>query len=157
MSPNQPNPGTGQLITYQPLGEKDPVPDMLVMEELLCAAITALLKIDEIFIDGCDTYEDRKAMGEIARGFFDAHPESLSVEPNTKPSKLCMGDIVTYRITPYRGAEDVIREGTFVMYDYETTGGYEGSFRTGNYVIERPDGRADIINFDQVVSARPVL
>jgi len=35
------------------------------------AAIDALMKIEEIFIDGEDTYEDWKNMGQIARTFFE--------------------------------------------------------------------------------------
>lgn len=34
-------------------------------------AINALMKIEEIFIDGCDTYEDWKSMGQIARTFLE--------------------------------------------------------------------------------------
>lgn len=33
-------------------------------------AINALMKIEEIFIDGCDTYEDWRSMGQIARTFL---------------------------------------------------------------------------------------
>jgi hypothetical protein len=29
------------------------------------------MKIEEIFIDGCDTYEDWKSMGQIARTFLE--------------------------------------------------------------------------------------
>ena len=35
------------------------------------AAIEALMKIEDIFIDGDDTYEDWKSMGQIARTFFE--------------------------------------------------------------------------------------
>jgi 5-formyltetrahydrofolate cyclo-ligase len=35
------------------------------------AAIDALMKIEEIFIDGDDTYEDWKSMGQIARTFLE--------------------------------------------------------------------------------------
>jgi hypothetical protein len=35
------------------------------------AAIDALMKIEDIFIDGDDTYEDWKSMGQIARTFFE--------------------------------------------------------------------------------------
>ena len=34
-------------------------------------AIDALMKIEEIFIDGDDTYEDWKSMGKIARTFLE--------------------------------------------------------------------------------------
>lgn len=34
------------------------------------AALTALLEIEEIFVDGSDTYEDWKSMGTIAREFL---------------------------------------------------------------------------------------
>lgn len=33
-------------------------------------AFAVLESIEEIYIDGCDTYEDWKAMGELARGYF---------------------------------------------------------------------------------------
>jgi len=35
------------------------------------AAIDAIMKIEEIFIDGDDTYEDWKNMGQIARTFLE--------------------------------------------------------------------------------------
>jgi hypothetical protein len=35
------------------------------------AAIDALMKIEDIFIDGDDTYEDWKSMGQIARTFLE--------------------------------------------------------------------------------------
>ena len=31
------------------------------------SAIATIVAIEEIYIDGCDTYEDWKAMGELAR------------------------------------------------------------------------------------------
>jgi hypothetical protein len=40
------------------------------------AAIDALMKIEDIFIDGDDTYEDWKSMGQIARTFFEKTYES---------------------------------------------------------------------------------
>jgi glutaredoxin-related protein len=40
------------------------------------AAIDTLMKIEDIFIDGDDTYEDRKSMGQIARTFFEKTYES---------------------------------------------------------------------------------
>jgi hypothetical protein len=40
------------------------------------AAIEALMKIEDIFIDGDDTYEDWKSMGQIARTFFEKTYES---------------------------------------------------------------------------------
>ena len=40
------------------------------------AAIDALMKIEDIFIDGDDTYEDWKSMGQIARTFFEKIHES---------------------------------------------------------------------------------
>jgi len=40
------------------------------------AAIDALMKIEEIFIDGDDTYEDWKSMGQIARTFLEKTYES---------------------------------------------------------------------------------
>jgi hypothetical protein len=39
-------------------------------------AIEALCKIEEIFIDGDDTYEDWKSMGQIARTFLEKTHES---------------------------------------------------------------------------------
>jgi hypothetical protein len=33
-------------------------------------ALTALMEIEEIFVDGSDTYEDWKSMGTIARKFL---------------------------------------------------------------------------------------
>jgi hypothetical protein len=33
-------------------------------------ALTALMEIEEIFVDGSDTYEDWKSMGKIAREFL---------------------------------------------------------------------------------------
>jgi hypothetical protein len=39
-------------------------------------AINSLMKIEEIFIDGCDTYEDWKSMGQIARTFLENTNES---------------------------------------------------------------------------------
>ncbi len=39
-------------------------------------AINALMKIEEIFIDGDDTYEDWKSMGQIARTFLEKTYES---------------------------------------------------------------------------------
>jgi hypothetical protein len=35
------------------------------------AAIGAIMKIEEIYIDGDDTYEDWKSMGQIARTFLE--------------------------------------------------------------------------------------
>jgi len=35
------------------------------------AAIDAIMKIEEIYIDGDDTYEDGKSMGQIARTFLE--------------------------------------------------------------------------------------
>ena len=46
------------------------------------AAINALMKIEEIFIDGCDTYEDWKSMGEIARTFLEKTHESRTNQNN---------------------------------------------------------------------------
>jgi hypothetical protein len=40
------------------------------------AAIDALMKIEDIYIDGDDTYEDWKSMGQIARTFFEKTYES---------------------------------------------------------------------------------
>jgi hypothetical protein len=40
------------------------------------AAIDALMKIEDIFIDGDDTYEDWKSMGQIARTFLENTYES---------------------------------------------------------------------------------
>jgi hypothetical protein len=40
-------------------------------EKLWKEAEGALMKIEEIFIDGCDTYEDWKSMGQIARTFLE--------------------------------------------------------------------------------------
>lgn len=61
-----------------------------------------------------------------------------------------VGDTVKYRVIPYRGAEMVEREGLFCMWDYEHTGGLGGSYRTGHYVIDRGNGLADIISYDQI-------
>jgi hypothetical protein len=40
------------------------------------AAIDAIMKIEEIYIDGDDTYEDWKSMGQIARTFLEKTYES---------------------------------------------------------------------------------
>jgi hypothetical protein len=40
------------------------------------AAIDALMKIEDIFIDGDDTYEDWKSMGQVARTFLENTYES---------------------------------------------------------------------------------
>lgn len=40
------------------------------------AAIDAIMKIEDIFIDGDDTYEDWKSMGHIARTFLENTYES---------------------------------------------------------------------------------
>jgi hypothetical protein len=40
------------------------------------AAIDALMAIEDIFIDGDDTYEDWKSMGQIARTFLEKTYES---------------------------------------------------------------------------------
>jgi hypothetical protein len=40
------------------------------------AAIDAIMKIEDIFIDGDDTYEDWKSMGQIARAFLENTHES---------------------------------------------------------------------------------
>jgi len=40
------------------------------------AAIDALMKIEDIYIDGDDTYEDWKSMGQIARTFLEKTYES---------------------------------------------------------------------------------
>ena len=40
------------------------------------AAIDAIMKIEDIFIDGDDTYEDWKSMGQIARTFLENTHES---------------------------------------------------------------------------------
>jgi hypothetical protein len=40
------------------------------------AAIDALMKIEDIFIDGDDTYEDWKSMGQVARTFLEKTYES---------------------------------------------------------------------------------
>lgn len=45
-------------------------------------AINALMKIEEIFIDGCDTYEDWKSMGQIARTFLENTHESRITQNN---------------------------------------------------------------------------
>ena len=63
------------------------------------------------------------------------------------------GDTVKYRVIPYRGAEMVEREGIFCMWDYKNTGGLGGSYRTGDYVIDRGNGLTDIISYDQIISA----
>jgi hypothetical protein len=55
------------------------VENMLEVNELCNqrdAAIDALMKIEDIFIDGDDTYEDWKSMGQIARTFFEKTHES---------------------------------------------------------------------------------
>jgi len=38
----------------------------------------ALMRIEEIYVDGCDTYEDWRAMGKIARAAFS---ENAAHEP----------------------------------------------------------------------------
>ena len=45
-------------------------------EKLWKKAEDALMKIEEIFIDGDDTYEDWKSMGQIARTFLEKTYES---------------------------------------------------------------------------------
>jgi len=48
-------------------------------ENAICerdAAIDALMKIEDVFIDGDDTYEDWKSMGQIARTFLEKTHES---------------------------------------------------------------------------------
>jgi hypothetical protein len=40
------------------------------MERERDAAIAALMAIEERYIDGCDTYEDWKFMGDTARAFL---------------------------------------------------------------------------------------
>ena len=45
-------------------------------------AIDALMKIEEIFIDGDDTYEDWKSMGQIARTFLEKTYESRTNQNN---------------------------------------------------------------------------
>ncbi len=68
-----------------------------------------------------------------------------------------VGDTVRYRVTPYRGAGMVEREGIFCMWDYEHAGGLGGSYRTGHYVIDRGNGLTDIISYDQIISANSEL
>jgi hypothetical protein len=46
------------------------------------SAIDALMKIEEIFIDGDDTYEDWKSMGQIARTFLEKTYESRTNQNN---------------------------------------------------------------------------
>jgi hypothetical protein len=45
-------------------------------------ALTALMEIEEIFVDGSDTYEDWKSMGTIARKFL-----SENVQGDGSPSQ----------------------------------------------------------------------
>jgi vesicle coat complex subunit len=48
-------------------------------EKAICerdAAIDAIMKIEEIFIDGDNTYEDWRSMGQIARKFLENTHES---------------------------------------------------------------------------------
>lgn len=65
--------------------------DTLVVENMLevnkiCnqrdEAVDALMKIEDIFIDGDDTYEDWKSMGQIARTFFEKTYESGTNQNN---------------------------------------------------------------------------
>ena len=51
-------------------------------EKLWKKAEDALMKIEEIFIDGDDTYEDRKSMGQIARTFLEKTYESRTNQNN---------------------------------------------------------------------------
>lgn len=41
------------------------------------AAVSVLSAIEEIYTDGCDTYEDWKAMGKLARSFFSRRTHKL--------------------------------------------------------------------------------
>jgi len=43
------------------------------------AALATIMEIEEIYIDGCDTYEDWKAMGELTRNFL--YPDNAKVLP----------------------------------------------------------------------------
>lgn len=51
-------------------------------EKLWKKAEDALMKIEEIFIDGDDTYEDWKSMGQIARTFLEKTYESRTNQNN---------------------------------------------------------------------------
>jgi len=47
-------------------------------------AVAALSAIEERYVDGCDTYEDWRFMGETARAFFRANEMSSPVDANEK-------------------------------------------------------------------------
>jgi len=51
-------------------------------EKLWKEAEESLIKIEEIFIDGEDTYEDKKSMGQIARTFLEKTHESRTNQTN---------------------------------------------------------------------------
>ena len=51
-------------------------------EKLWKEAEDSLMKIEEIFIDGDDTYEDWKSMGQIARTFLEKTYESRTNQNN---------------------------------------------------------------------------
>ncbi len=56
------------VISYNPPeGYKRPENPITVEHGL---ALLTLEQIEEIYVDGCDTYEDWKAMGELARSFL---------------------------------------------------------------------------------------
>ena len=85
-----------------------------------------------------------------------ANPPETVIEVASHDSfagRVNMGDVVKYRIIPYRGSETVEREGVFCMWDYVNAGGMGGCCRTGNYLIDRRNGLIDIINYDQIISA----
>ena len=47
---------------------------------------SALMTIDEIYVDGCDTYEDWKSMGEIARAAIYSENDKLT-HPERTPKQ----------------------------------------------------------------------
>ena len=54
------------------------------MESQRDAAIAVLMAIEERYIDGCDTYEDWKFMGDTARAFLSENEQSPSVDENER-------------------------------------------------------------------------
>jgi hypothetical protein len=48
------------------------------------AAIAALMTIEERYIDGCETYEDWKFMGDTARAFLLENAKSEAVPPEPR-------------------------------------------------------------------------
>ena len=51
------------------------------------SAIAALMAIEERYIDGCDTYEDWKFIGGIARSFFEENEKGMALGAPESPLK----------------------------------------------------------------------